>query len=169
MLIARHDDNDDICIYIIINWHCFVISRLGSKPSWLYASGTFFRTATNKPSVSEGILTHMYHLQVATGNRNGEPIYCYPTTDYFVVSQLSNEGRHARCSKLVSEPDWLYASPICYRTTTSKFSVSEGILTHMYRFCFIYTYTLNGYLVLDSLEELFITWVATGNSSAREN
>ena len=59
---------------------------------------------------------------------------------------------------LGSKPGWLYSS--------NKLSVSEGILTYMYHFCFIYIYTLNGYWELNSFDELCITWVATGNSFA---
>ena len=60
-----------------------------------------------------------------------------------------------------------YASWIFYRTATRKLNVNEGILTHMYHFCFVYIYTLNSCQVLNSFEGLCIAWMATGNAFAR--
>ena len=57
-----------------------------------------------------------------------------------------------------------YASQIFYCTAMRKLSVSKGILTHMYHFCFVFIYTLNGYRVLNLLEEICITRVTTWNS-----
>ena len=49
---------------------------------------------------------------------------------------------HARCLKLGLKHGWLYTSRISYYTTTNKIGISEGILTHMYPFCFISIYSL---------------------------
>ena len=93
-------------------------------------------------------------------------MHCHPQTNCFVISQLISMARHARCFKPGSKLGWLYTSRISYRTAISNHRISEEILTHMYHFL-LFTYTLNGYQMLNSLEKLCITRVATGNSFAR--
>ena len=96
--------------------------KMGSKLGWHYASWTFYCTATRKLSVSEGILTHMYHycfvyiyplnrcFARVMNPRWGE--YILSSTDCFVISQLIRVARHARSLKLGPKPGWLYASYI---------------------------------------------------------
>ena len=57
-----------------------------------------------------------------------------------------------------------YASRRFYRTATRKLGINEGILSHIYHFCFVYIYVFNGNRVLNSFDELCITWVTIGNS-----
>ena len=91
-------------------------------------------------------------------------IYSHPRRNCFIVSKIISVARQVRWSKPGLKPSWLYASQIFYHTATNKLSVSEGILMHMYHFCFVYIYTLNDYRILNSLKELCITQVAAGNS-----
>ena len=85
-------------------------------------------------------------------------IYCHLHIYCFLVLQLISVARYTRCFKLGSKPGW-----ISYCTATSKLSISEGILTHIYHFSFVYIYVLNGYQVHSSLEDLCIMRVVTSN------
>ena len=60
--IYSHSSTDSFFVSQLISVarhaRCF---KLESKPDWLDASRISYRTLINNPSMSEGILTHMYH------------------------------------------------------------------------------------------------------------
>ena len=92
--------------------------------------------------------------------------HCYPQTYCFVVSQLFSVIRHAGRFKLGSKPTQLYVTLSILPLSPQTTYVSSGIIRH-YVFAFVCLHSaLPDTRVLNSLEELGITWVAAVNSFA---
>ena len=94
-------------------------------------------------------------------------IYCHPQIDYFVVSQLFNVVRHARCFKLGLKLVQIYARlsilPLCHFGNKPQL----GNLKHFVSTFICLHFPLLDTVVLNSLEELCITRAAAVNSFAR--
>ena len=88
-------------------------------------------------------------------------MYCYAQTDCFLVSQLFSVARYMRHTKPGSKTHLTLRQTDYIPLSQASNSTSVRELTHIDQISFVYIFALSDADLLNSFEDLCITWMAT--------